>query len=168
MLRALSNAFTKPMKTSEHGSDHESDNESDATVEDAGGPPATQAAAKTSDVATDEKRKAVRKAPSTFRVGIRRIVKQELPADFSIGGSAMGFLEGMSEDLFRRLSTRAAALTTANGRSTVGEREATGAVRLELPPLLAKDCLAHASVALADYKKSQKPPSQPMEQDETD
>lgn len=101
------------------------------------------------------KRAGGRKPKRTWSTYVRRSLKQ-VSADARMSGRTLRVVNSFISDWFDRIATEAGSLARANTKKTLGSREVQTAVRLLLPPELAKHAISEATSAAAEYAKGGK------------
>ena len=88
-----------------------------------------------------------RKPRRTWSLFISRSLKA-ISKEVFLGGKAMKVVNSFVNDVFDRVATQAGQLARVNKRRTLGSSEVQTAVRLVLPPELAKHAMAEATRVL--------------------
>lgn len=88
-----------------------------------------------------------RKPRRSWSLFISRSLKA-ISKEVSLGGKAMKVVNSFVNDVFDRIATQAGQLARVNKRRTLGSSEVQTAVRLVLPPELAKHAMAEATRVL--------------------
>ena len=105
--------------------------------------------AKAAKAAGDKKKGAARRKPKqSYSTYVYKVLKQVHP-DTGMSKRAMSIMNSFVNDMFDRIATEAAGLARANKKQTLGSREIQTAVRLVLPPELAKHAIAEGTKAVA-------------------
>ena len=106
------------------------------------------------NVCKGDKKKKKRTREESYAIYIRRVLKPIHP-DTSISCKAMSVMNTFANDIFERIATQASLLVRYNKRSTITSRDIQAAVRLVLPPVLAKFAVAEGNKAVTKYTSFQ-------------
>lgn len=98
----------------------------------------------------DDKKKRKKKRTESYSIYIYKVLKQVHP-DTGISSKAMGIMNSFVADLFERIASESAKLTTYNNTKTLTSREIQTAVRLLLPGELAKHAVSEGTKAVTKY-----------------
>ena len=107
------------------------------------------ASAKIAGKATQATTKNRRRKPRrTFKTYVGRVLRQT-NTKLTLSSAAAAVLDSFVNHQFDVLASQAAAVARVNKKTTIGTREIQAAVRLCLPPVLAKHAIAEGSKAVA-------------------
>lgn len=96
-----------------------------------------------------EKKKGHRRSKArTYNVYIYRTLRQ-IQKDVGFSGKGIKVVNSFVQDMIDRIAVEAAALTRANKTKTMTSREIQTAVRLVLPPELAKHAMSEGTKCVA-------------------
>jgi histone H3/H4 len=98
----------------------------------------------------DDKSKKKKKRAESYSIYIYKVLKQVHP-DTGISSKAMSIMNSFVADLFERIASEAAKLSTYNNSKTLTSREIQTAVRLLLPGELAKHAVSEGTKAVTKY-----------------
>lgn len=94
-----------------------------------------------------------KKRSESYSIYIYKVLKQVHP-DTGISSKAMSIMNSFVADLFERIASEAAKLSTYNNTKTLTSREIQTAVRLLLPGELAKHAVSEGTKAVTKYSSS--------------
>lgn len=94
-----------------------------------------------------------KKRSESYSIYIYKVLKQVHP-DTGISSKAMSIMNSFVADLFERIATEAAKLSSYNNTKTLTSREIQTAVRLLLPGELAKHAVSEGTKAVTKYSSS--------------
>lgn len=103
-----------------------------------------------SSAGVDDKKKKSKKRNESYSIYIYKVLKQVHP-DTGISSKAMSIMNSFVADLFERIASEAAKLSTYNNSKTLTSREIQTAVRLLLPGELAKHAVSEGTKAVTKY-----------------
>ncbi len=98
-------------------------------------------------------KKKKKKRSESYSIYIYKVLKQVHP-DTGISSKAMGIMNSFVADLFERIASEAAKLSTYNNSKTLTSREIQTAVRLLLPGELAKHAVSEGTKAVTKYSSN--------------
>lgn len=104
-------------------------------------------------VASTDKKKRSKKRQESYAIYIYKVLKQVHP-DTGVSSKAMSIMNSFVQDLFERIATEAAKLSTYSNTKTLTSREIQTAVRLLLPGELAKHAVSEGTKAVTKYSSS--------------
>lgn len=87
-------------------------------------------------------------AKSTFSIYIYKLMKEKVCPDLAISAKAMAIMNSFMADIMDRIAEEAKNLIRYNNQLTITSRDIQTAVRLVLPPELAKDAVSEGVNAL--------------------
>ncbi|PXF47806.1 Histone H2B type 1-B [Gracilariopsis chorda] len=116
-------------------------------------PVAEKKVAKKGISAGPEKSSRKKKRNESYSIYIYKVLKQVHP-DTGISSKAMSIMNSFVADLFERIATEAAKLSSYNHTKTLTSREIQTAVRLLLPGELAKHAVSEGTKAVTKYSSS--------------
>ncbi|CAH1973515.1 unnamed protein product [Acanthoscelides obtectus] len=88
----------------------------------------------------------------SFAIDIYKVLKQVHPKG-SISSQAIGVMNSFVDDLFERVAVEAAHLARYRKKTEITDEDIQLAIRLLLPPGLAKNVTFEASRAVTSYRK---------------
>ncbi len=100
-----------------------------------------------------EKKKRSKKRTESYSIYIYKVLKQVHP-DTGVSSKAMSIINSFVNDLFERIASEAAKLSSYSGTKTLTSREIQTAIRLILPGELAKHAVSEGTKAVTKYSNS--------------
>lgn len=100
-----------------------------------------------------DKKKRSKKRIESYSIYIYKVLKQVHP-DTGVSSKAMSIMNSFVQDLFERIATEAAKLSTYSNTKTLTSREIQTAVRLLLPGELAKHAVSEGTKAVTKYSSA--------------
>ena len=102
---------------------------------------------------TENKKKRRPKRKESYSIYLYKVLKQVHP-DTGISSKAMSIMNSLVNDIFERLATKSASLSSHTGRHTLSSRVIQTAARLILPGELAKHAVSKGTKAVTKYTSS--------------
>jgi histone H2B len=103
--------------------------------------------------AADDKKKRRKKRTESYAIYIYKVLKQVHP-DTGISSKAMDIMNSFVADLFERIASEAAKLSSYNNIKTLTSREIQTAIRLLLPGELAKHAVSEGTKAVTKFSSA--------------